>query len=513
MPLFDKKDKSRYATFTRRSLGLGGGMTRGVRGAGGPALSAADPRRRPVQGRGRRQPRHRAADRAAARPHPGPLRRRAGQQPAQLSRAAGREQATEGVEAALDTIGKVILLTDQQKKRVLHDIAMNKKFVPVPVAENLTWEEFSRINLHLPYLPGVQPDVGETRDYPFGKELVAYPGLCRRGLAGGHEATTTIRCSSLPGYSHRQARHREGSSTSEVRGQAGASRVEVNAYGRVIRELGKEPGVPGEDVWLTIDREVQQFADQRLGDESAACVRDGCDRLATCSRCPPRPASIPTGSMSASPARQWRDADHRRSQAAAQQGASAASIRRARPSRPAVALAAVEAGIATPDYRVNCNGVDSASATTPSIAGRTRRPRPLRSGRRHQEFLRRLLLRDGAAAGHRQDRGGGAQAGPGRAHRHRNAGRAFRPHPSARLEAEDATSIAWQQGETLSAGIGQGYVTATPLQLCQQAARIASGKAVTPRLVHSVGGKLLPRPDAAQAGFLRRGAGAGCATA
>ena len=44
--------------------------------------------------------------------------------------------------------------------------------MPVPVAENLTWEEFSRINLHLPYLPGVQPDVGETRDYPFGAEMV-----------------------------------------------------------------------------------------------------------------------------------------------------------------------------------------------------------------------------------------------------------------------------------------------------------------------------------------------------
>ena len=82
------------------------------------------------------------------------------------------EQATEGVEAALDTIGKVIQLTDAQKKRILHDIAQNKKFVPVPVAENLTWEEFSRINLHLPYLPGVQPDVGETRDYPYGPEMV-----------------------------------------------------------------------------------------------------------------------------------------------------------------------------------------------------------------------------------------------------------------------------------------------------------------------------------------------------
>ncbi len=51
---------------------------------------------------------------------------------------------------------------------------------------------------------------------------------------------------------------------------------------------------------------------------------------------------------------------------------------------------------------------------------------------------------------------------------------------------------AWQPGDTLSVGIGQGYVTATPLQMCQQVARIASGKAVSPRIVHSVGGKPVP---------------------
>ena len=47
----------------------------------------------------------------------------------------------------------------------------------------------------------------------------------------------------------------------EVRGEAGASRVEVNAYGRIIRELGKDPGEVGADVYLTIDRQVQQLAD------------------------------------------------------------------------------------------------------------------------------------------------------------------------------------------------------------------------------------------------------------
>ena len=96
MPLFDKKDKCRYATFTRRSLAMGGGMSRGLRGAGRPALSAPDPRRRRVHDRGRGQPHQRAAAGAAARPHLRPLRRRAGQQPAQLPRAAGGRAGDRG---------------------------------------------------------------------------------------------------------------------------------------------------------------------------------------------------------------------------------------------------------------------------------------------------------------------------------------------------------------------------------------------------------------------------------
>jgi penicillin-binding protein 2 len=53
--------------------------------------------------------------------------------------------------------------------------------------------------------------------------------------------------------------------------------------------------------------------------------------------------------------------------------------------------------------------------------------------------------------------------------------------------------VPWQPGDSLSAGIGQGYVLATPLQLCMMAARIGSGKAVVPRLVHQVGNTLMPR--------------------
>jgi penicillin-binding protein 2 len=64
----------------------------------------------------------------------------------------------------------------------------------------------------------------------------------------------------------------------------------------------------------------------------------------------------------------------------------------------------------------------------------------------------------------------------------------------SRAWKEATYHVPWQQGETLVAGIGQGYVLATPLQLATLAARIASGKAVTPRLVHDVGKTRQPRP-------------------
>src|SRR5580704_15439502 len=232
MPLFDKKDKSRYATFTRRSVGLGGAMScvfavlagrlyqLQIRDGDEYMVAAED---------------NRISERLIAPPR-GRIMDRFGVELANSRRnyrvLLVSEQATQGVSEALDTIGKVILLSDQQKKRILHDIAMNKKFVPVPVAENLSWDEFSRVNLHLPYLPGIQCDVGETRDYPFSKELVHVfvyvSSVYHQEIE--HDDDPLM---SLPGMRIGK-RGIEKAFDKQLRGHAGASRVEVNAYGRVI---------------------------------------------------------------------------------------------------------------------------------------------------------------------------------------------------------------------------------------------------------------------------------------
>ncbi len=488
MPLFDRKDKSRYASFTRRSLMMTGGMT-GV-------FALLTGRLYQLQILDGDQYKTQAEDnrvnlRLIAPPR-GRILDRFGVALAENRRnyrvVLIAEQATGGAEAALDAISKVIALPPHQKDRVLHDLTQNKKFVPVPIAENLTWDEFARINMHLPYLPGIQPDVGETRSYPFSQELSHILGYVAAASPDDKEHDDD-ELLDLPGFRVGK-RGIEKEFDAQMRGSAGASRVEVNAYGRVIRELSNEAGLPGKDVYLTIDRELQQFAAQKLGDESAACVVMDIvtgDVLALCSTPGYDPNLFNVGISND----QWRiltTDDHKPLLNKVMGGAYPPGST----FKPAMALAAMDNGLA--DLQVNCTGSMTFGnrdwhcwSWKKGGHGHVN----LHSGIAQScdiffyEVARRLGVDKMEAAA--RALGMGAPTGielPGELS-------GFIPSAAWKLAK---TGVPWQQGDTLSAGIGQGYVTTTPLQLCVLASRIASGKAVMPRITHQVGSILEPRP-------------------
>jgi penicillin-binding protein 2 len=495
MPLFDKKDKSRYATFTRRSLGMAGGMT--------AVFAVLAGRLYQLQIRDGEQYLAEAEDnRVSERLLPPPRGRildRFGMELANNRRnyrvLLVAEQATQGVADAVDRLAELIQISEPQKKRILATIAQNKKFVPVPVAENLTWEEFSRVNLHLPYLPGVQPDVGQTRDYPFGDEMVHLLGYVA-SVSPEDKAHDDDPLLDLPGYRIGK-RGIEKQFETEVRGEAGASRVEVNANGRVVRELDHKEGAPGKDVWLTIDGELQKFAAQRLADQSAACVvldvATG-DVLALVSM----PGYDPNEFNVGINGEQWR---------ALTQNDHIPLLNKALGGiyppgstfKPVVAAAAIDAGLATSDYRVTCNGRLTLGGHTFNCWAWTTYHRghgslDVEGGIQHScdVFFYETARRLGIDKIHETalKLGLGAPTGielPGEHY-------GFIP---SRDWKQKKYHVAWQQGDTLSAGVGQGYVTATPLQLAVEAARIASGRAVTPRLVHMVGNELRRRDPAA----------------
>ncbi len=235
MPLFDRKDKSRYATFSRRTLVMGGGVAAVL-----TALGARLYQLQIVEGE---QFRTKAEENSVNERLLAPLRGRIidrfGVELAN-NRKNYRvvlipEQAAGGVQDALDTIGRIILLTPHERDRILREIAANKKFMPAMIAENLTWEEYSLVNLHLPYLSGVQPEVGETRDYPFGDTLSHVLGYVA-AVSPDDMKNDSDSLLSLPGFRIGK-RGIEKTYDLQVRGTAGVSREEVNAYGRVIREL------------------------------------------------------------------------------------------------------------------------------------------------------------------------------------------------------------------------------------------------------------------------------------
>ncbi len=491
MPLFDRKDKSRYAAFTRRTLMVSGGMTAVFAVLAGRLyqlqilngdeyMTQAEDNR--VNQRLIAPPRGRILDRFG------------------VELATNRRnyrimlvaEQTDGVEQALDSIAKIITITDAQKKRILKDLAANKSFVPVPVADNLSWEEFARINLHLPYLPGVRPDIGETRDYPYGQELSHVLGYVA-SVSPEDKTADADPLLDLPGYRIGK-RGIEKQFEKEVRGTAGILREEVNAYGRVARELGRDSGIPGQDVYLTIDCALQRFADQRLGNESAACVVmdvETGDVLALSSTPGYDPNYFNVGITN----EQWTyltENDHK----PLLNKVLSATYPPGSTFKPAVALAACEAGIATDDYSVHCGGsyplgnhIFHCWAWKTGGHGRV----TLKDGLKWScdvffyETARRLGIDKIEQAARKL--GFGATSG------------IELPGERSGLIPSNAWKVAtygipWQVGETLNTGIGQGYVTVTPLQLCVMTARIAGGRAVEPRIARVVGDRHLPHPPA-----------------
>ena len=179
-------------------------------------------------------------------------------------------EQTGDIPGTLDAVGTLIPLTDADRKRVLRDVRNKLSFVPVAIWENLSWEEMARIEVNTLELPGVSIEQALTRYYPFGEaaaHLVGYVAAVSEEELSGDDPLLE-----LPDF-------RVGKSGIEktfdldLRGTAGTSQVEVNAFGRVVRELAREDGMAGQDIALTIDMELQDLAVKRCTAQgSASCV-------------------------------------------------------------------------------------------------------------------------------------------------------------------------------------------------------------------------------------------------
>ena len=401
------------------------------------------------------------------------------------------------VDRVLNRLSHVISMTQDAMDRAKKDIARNSKFVPVTVADRLSWDDFSRVALNAPALPGVMPEVGLSRIYPRDADfahVVGYVGpVSEKDLASLENPDPLL---TIPKFQIGKIGV-ERWMEDDLRGAAGNSRIEVNSVGRVMRELERTEGKPGKDLRLTIDADVQNFVQARLGDESAACVVmdvDNGDIIAAASS-PSFDPNLFVRGISNLDYSILTSNDHRPLANKVVQGVYPPGST----FKMMTALAALEAGVIDLDTRISCRGfieMGSRKAHCWKRGGHGTVDLTRSLAESCDVFYYEVALKVGI------DKIAAMCKRFGLGQRHDLPMSAISegtiPNKDWMLEKHGQD---WRMGDTINAAIGQGYVLASPLQLAVMVARIASGKVVLPRLMRSVGGKDVALAAAAPIGL------------
>ncbi len=410
-----------------------------------------------------------------------------------------REQAGD-IETMLDRLGLIIDIPEYQRRKVLKEMRQTSAFVPVGVAEHLAWQDFAAINANLPALAGVVPEVGLTRNYPDGEltaHVIGYVGRVTEEDIAAQEVPDPVL--QIPEFQIGK-NGIEKSIEAELRGTAGISRIEVNALGRVIREIDRVEGVPGTDLHLTLDLDLQSYLRERLAEESAAVVvmdvTNG-DLLALASNPPFDPNLFVRGITPT----EWKallENDHR--PLANKWGAG--MYPPGSTFKMMVALAALEGGVVSPEERVFCNG---------AMRLGNRRFHCWRKGGHGHVKLREAIEQSCDVFYYEMSKRLGIDRIAEMARRFGLGAEPDLPVPALkgglipdREWKKTAKNESWQLGDSLNSAIGQGFVLATPLQLAVMAARIATGTAVQPRLIFARGGVPVPVAPPAELGISER---------
>lgn len=407
-----------------------------------------------------------------------------------------REDAGD-VEAVLERLRKLVLLEDSDVERAIEEMKRRSAFVPVTIADRLTWEDIARVTVNAPALPGIIPEVGLSRIYPLGSDfshVVGYVGpVSDYDLSRIDDKDPLLQ---IPKFQIGKTGV-ENKLERTLRGAAGTKRIEVNALGRVMRELDREEGVPGSDVQLTLDAELQSYVEARLEGESAGAVIIDLENgdLRALASAPTYDPNLFVRGISVKGWTELNENIYRPLAAKAVQG----TYPPGSTFKIVTALAAIEEGVLDPEETIFCRGFTEVSGTRfhcwkGAGHGNVNLHESLKQscdcyyyeiGQRIgidkiAEMARKL------GVGVRHDLPLSAVA----------EGLAPDKAWKTKVRSED-----WRIGDTVNASIGQGYVLASPLQLAVMMARVATGRNITPRIIKTIDGKEQPPQPAESLGL------------
>lgn len=388
------------------------------------------------------------------------------------------------VEQVIAKLSQLITLPPEDIERARTEISRNRPFLPITLADQLNWEDISKVAVNAPALPGITPEVGLTRLYPQKDDfahVVGYVGPVSDYDLSKLEAPDPIL--RIPRFQIGKVGF-EAKREDKLRGTAGAKRIEVNAGGRVMRELDRREGEPGADMQLTVDADLQNYTQARLGTESAAVVVVDCDTgdlraIASAPSFDPNlfVRGISVADYSLLTEDPYRPLANKTVQGTYPPGSTFKMV---------TVMAALEEGLIGPDETVWCPGHLEVSGRRFHCWKRT--------GHGHVDLNTSLkqscdvyyydlaikvgidkisAMANRLGLGIRHDLPMSAVA----------SGLAPNREWKSRVRGQD-----WLVGDTVNASIGQGFILASPLQLAVMTARLATGRSIAPRLIKSIDG-------------------------
>lgn len=398
-------------------------------------------------------------------------------------------EQTDDLRQSLKALQKHIKIDDKQLEKVIALAKKSPSYTPLEVDDKLTWEEVATVEVNMPDLPGMSIDMGEERHYPFTDataHVIGYVGAASKK----DQETDKDPLLTLPKFQVGKIGI-ERTFDKELRGKAGSSEVEVNVIGREVRELNNLQSQEGKRVVLSIDAELQRFAQQRLASERSASavimdVHSG--EIYALASYPGFDPNYFTGGISHERYEELRSDITLPliNKAVAGQYPPGSTF------KMITALAALEAGVVTENTTCFCPGHYTLGNTRfhcwkPSGHGTVNVVMALEQScdTYFYKLSTDLGIKKIAAMAHR--------LGLGQVFdmelKEERAGLV----PDEDWKKKNRGEV-WHPGETVIASIGQGYMLATPLQLAVMTARIVNGgKAVKPWMAGYVGEERVKR--------------------
>ncbi len=366
---------------------------------------------------------------------------------------------------------EILELSNSEFNKVLKKKIKQKPWETLVVSENLTWEQFSKLNYFLHDLTGAKPVLSVSRDYPFSENYTHVLGYVSEASEKDILNNEAIKNNHVPGLKVGKT-GLEKSFENELIGTNGVQRYEVNAYGKRINQIDHQEGLKGKTIRLTLDTEIQKSCAKLLGNRAGSIsvmdIYTG-EIVAMHSS----PSFDPNLFLFGISQDDWQLIRNNPLKPLVNKTLSGiyspgSTI------KPIVALSALENNVITPEFKVNCNGkIEMYGQTYHCWKKKGHGVVNLKSAMKQScdtyfyEIARKLgvdRLKETAV-----------KFGLGEKvlkDTYSNEKKGLIPDTQWK---KNTLGKGWVIGETLITGIGQGYIQTTPLQLCLMTAQLANG--------------------------------------